>query len=112
MRRQAGCPFCSIIAKDVQARHVDIDVAGFAAFHDHKPQSRTHVIVASREHIKSFADGALHADSRLLAESITRAVWDVARVLRLSRYRMIVNNGIGRVDHMHAHIISEQKVKV
>lgn len=110
--RKAGCPFCGIVARDVEARHVDLDVPGFAAFFDHKPQSKTHVIVATKAHIESFAAGSKHPDRVLLAEAFTRAMWNTAEKLGLTKYRVIVNNNIGRVSHMHAHIISRQKVRI
>lgn len=106
------CSFCAIVARDLPAEHVEaLDVPGFVAFFDRRPQLKTHVIIASKEHISSFGAGARHPDRIILAEQFTRAIWRTTELLGLTQYRVIVNNEIGRIGHMHAHVLSRQPAR-
>ena len=103
------CMFCSIVSRDTPATWVgDFNVPGFVAFFDHRPQLRTHVIVASAEHVESLTGLNAHRDRRLLAEQFTLAHIEAARLLKLRNFRVVINVGIGKIGHLHAHILSDE----
>jgi len=99
-----SCPFCLIVEKTKPAKFVEgYDFDGFVAFFDKRPQLRSHVIVCSRTHIEAErATTRKNTATRLLMAS-----WEAARVLKLDKHRVIVNTGLGRVPHLHAHLISK-----
>lgn len=108
MNNEATCPFCVIVAsKDVLWSNAD-----FIAILDRRPQKRTHVLVLTKRHVPSFEALRMHQFAELCAK-IPGAVLALTQRLKLTDYRILINNGKQsgqRVLHLHAHVLSEQTI--
>lgn len=101
----AQCIFCDIVAGKIPATKVH-ETEDVLAFRDLHPQAPTHVLVIPKQHVSGLsALGPEHAGA---AGQVLVAVGEVARALKLSDYRVTINNGSGAgqtVFHLHLHLL-------
>ena len=98
------CLFCKIIAGEIPSKKA-AETEHILAFHDITPQAPTHVLIIHKQHSSSLSETT---DEALLGQWMA-GVRDVAQQLKLSDYRVIVNNGAQAgqsVFHLHAHILA------
>ena len=104
MERDANCIFCKIIDKMIPA-HIVKEHADYLVLRDINPQAPTHVLIVSKQHIRSIAE---FQDPQLLGR-LFMAAKDVAAEHKLDKgFRLIVNTGEDggqTVDHLHIHIL-------
>ena len=100
------CVFCRIVAGTIPAKRVyEDDVClGFADIH---PAAPTHLLLISKQHIKSLAEvGAEHAS--MLGHMVAKAA-EMAQTAGLGRgFRLVINTGDDggqTVDHLHMHVL-------
>ncbi len=103
------CIFCKIVKGEIPNNTV-LENENFLAFEDINPQSKIHVIVIPKVHVKSFAD--VSGD---IMSNMTNFIQDVTKKLNIDEdgYRLITNIGINggqEVPHLHFHILAGQKV--
>ena len=99
------CVFCKIVAGTIPAKRVyEDDVClGFTDLH---PAAPTHLLLISKEHIKSLAEvNAEHAPA--LGHMMTKAA-EMAQTAGLARgFRVVINTGEDggqEVMHLHLHV--------
>jgi len=101
------CLFCGIANGEIPADIVHNDEL-VVAFRDINPQAPTHVLLISREHIKSAAeltDGHAALLARLF---VTAAALARSEGIAESGYRLVTNVGgdAGQsVHHLHLHLL-------
>ena len=100
------CLFCKIIAGEIPSKKVYEDDLCYA-FYDINPQSDTHCLVVSKQHI-SGADKITGENSAVVAH-IFEVISSLTKQLGLSSYRIINNCGEAAgqtVPHLHFHILA------
>jgi histidine triad (HIT) family protein len=98
------CLFCKIIAGTIPSQTV-ADTDTIRAFNDIAPQAPVHVLVIHKRHTASLSE----TDDTALLGELLGGVRDIAKQLKLSDYRVILNNGEGAgqsVFHVHAHLLA------
>jgi histidine triad (HIT) family protein len=105
--RDPDCLFCKIVAGDIPSTIVVEDDA-VLAIRDIAPRAPTHVLLLSREHIRSAAE-LTDADAPLLGRLFALAA-EIARNEGLAEggYRVVSNIGAWggqSVDHLHFHLM-------
>jgi histidine triad (HIT) family protein len=105
--RDPDCLFCKIVAGEIPSTAVAEDDA-VLAIRDIAPRAPTHVLLLSREHIRSAAE-LTDADGPLLGRLFGLAA-EIARTEGLSEggYRIVTNIGAWggqSVDHLHFHLM-------
>jgi histidine triad (HIT) family protein len=103
------CLFCKIIAGDIPSQKA-AETDHVLAFQDITPQAPTHLLVIHKQHSPSLSDTP---DNALLGQWMA-GVRDVAQQLKLSDYRVVINNGAQAgqsVFHLHAHILAGRPLK-
>ena len=103
----AGCLFCSIVNREINATIVYEDDR-VVAFNDINPQGPTHVLIVPRRHIASLND-LQPGDDEIVGELVRRAA-AIAKSRRISDggYRVVFNTNrdAGQtVFHIHLHLI-------
>ncbi|WP_119460510.1 histidine triad nucleotide-binding protein [Rhodospirillaceae bacterium SYSU D60014] len=103
--------FARILRGEIPCKKVYEDDHALA-FHDVKPQARTHVLVIPKGAYVSMEDFSQRASDAEIA-GLIRAVGKVARELGLaeSGYRILANHGPDsrqEVPHLHIHIFGGQ----
>jgi histidine triad (HIT) family protein len=104
----AGCIFCSIIARKIPSTVVR-DTERTLAFRDIAPQAPTHVLVIPKTHAYANAVEIASGDPELAAELLREAAAVAeAEGLAADGYRIVFNTGdhAGQtVYHVHAHVL-------
>ena len=101
----AQCIFCDIVAGKIPATRVH-ETEDVLAFRDLHPQAPTHVLVIPKQHVAGLS--ALAPEHGRAAGQVLLAVGEVARALKLTDYRVTINNGSGAgqtVFHLHLHLL-------
>ena len=105
--RDPDCVFCKIVAGEIPSTSVAVDDA-VLAIRDIAPRAPTHVLLVSREHIRSAAE-LTEADAPLLGRLFALAA-EIARSEGVAEggYRVVTNIGTWggqSVDHLHFHLM-------
>jgi histidine triad (HIT) family protein len=105
--RDPECLFCKIVAGEIPSTAVAEDDA-VLAIRDIAPRAPTHVLLISREHIRSAAE-LTDADAPLLGRLFAMAA-RIARDEGIAEggYRVVTNIGTWggqSVDHLHFHLV-------
>ena len=103
----AGCLFCRIINREIQATIVYEDEQ-VVAFNDINPQAPTHVLLVPRRHIESLND-LTRDDDPLVGELVRRAA-AIAKQRGVSTggFRTVFNTNADAgqsVFHIHLHLL-------
>lgn len=103
----AGCLFCRIISREIQATIVYEDEQ-VVAFNDINPQAPTHVLLVPRRHIESLND-LTRDDDQLVGDLVRRAA-AIARQrgVSTSGFRTVFNTNADAgqsVFHIHLHLL-------
>ncbi|MCI0582835.1 MAG: histidine triad nucleotide-binding protein [Chloroflexi bacterium] len=106
-RRDPTCIFCRIVAGEIPSTQVAADES-VVAIRDIAPRAPTHVLLLSREHIRSAAE-LTDADAGLLGRLFATAA-EIARSEGIADggYRIVTNVGTWggqTVDHLHFHLM-------
>jgi histidine triad (HIT) family protein len=100
------CLFCDILDRKTSTELVykDKDLAVFA---DINPKSRVHLLIVSREHIKSFLD--LSDKNNLLLTKMIKVIQRIIRDKKLEGgYQVIFNGGrYQHIPHLHWHLLGD-----
>ena len=109
--RDPDCVFCKIVAGEIPSTPVAEDDA-VLAIRDIAPRAPTHVLLVSREHIRSAAE-LTEADAPLLGRLFALAA-EIARSEGIAEggYRVVTNIGTWggqSVDHLHFHLMGGRK---
>ena len=109
----SDCIFCRIVAGEMPSEEVASSSLTYA-FRDISPAMPSHVLVVSREHIRS-ADAVSPEHGDLLAEMMATAQ-EVARTEGLAErgYRLVFNVGddaLNSVPHLHMHVLGGRKME-
>jgi len=103
----AGCLFCRIISREIQATIVYEDEQ-LVAFNDINPQAPTHVLLVPRRHIESLND-LTRDDDQLVGELVRRAAAIAKqRGISASGFRTVFNTNVDAgqsVFHIHLHLL-------
>ena len=103
----AGCLFCRIISREIQATIVYEDEQ-VVAFNDINPQAPTHVLLVPRRHIESLND-LTRDDDQLVGELVRRAAAIAKqRGVSTSGFRTVFNTNVDAgqsVFHIHLHLL-------
>ncbi|MCI0584851.1 MAG: histidine triad nucleotide-binding protein [Chloroflexi bacterium] len=105
--RDPACLFCRIVAGEIPSTRVAEDDTAIA-IRDIAPRAPTHVLLLSREHIRSAAE-LTDGDAALLGRLFTLAA-EIARSEGIAEagYRIVTNVGAWggqSVDHLHFHLM-------
>ena len=102
------CIFCRIINEEIPTKFVHKDSDIFV-FHDINPKAPTHLLIVPREHIKTFLD--LEDKHSWLLTKMIKVVQRLVRDKKLEKsFRVLINGGTHQiVDHLHFHLLSEQR---
>lgn len=108
--KDKDCLFCKIIAGEIPSKKIyeDENVYAFADIH---PQAPTHVLICPKRHIDRIAD--LEAGDETLMGQAVLAAGAIAKLLKLTHYRLVINNGeeVGQsVFHIHFHLMGGRKM--
>jgi histidine triad (HIT) family protein len=110
--RDPDCLFCKIVAKEIPA-DVVLDRDDVLAFRDVNPQAPTHVLVISKDHLRSLE--AVDAGYEALLASLVDAVNEVARNDGVDGgFRVVTNIGAAAgqsVDHLHLHVLGGRPMR-
>ena len=103
------CIFCKIINEEIPTKFVHKDDDIFV-FHDINPKAPTHLLIVPREHIKTFLD--LEDKHSWLLTKMIKVVQRLVRDKKLEKsFRVLINGGTHQiVDHLHFHLLSEQRL--
>ena len=103
------CIFCRIINEEIPTKFVHKDEDIFV-FHDINPKAPTHLLIVPREHIKTFLD--LEDKHSWLLTKMIKVVQRLVRDKKLEKsFRVLINGGTHQiVDHLHFHLLSEQRL--
>ena len=101
------CIFCRIVAGEIPADIVHSDDL-LVAFRDAAPQAPVHILIVSREHLRSVADLTPMHDG--LWTRMLHVAQDLAdrNGVADSGYRLVTNVGADggqTVDHLHVHLL-------
>lgn len=101
-----GCVFCDIISGESRCEKVFENDDVFA-FNDANPVAPVHILVVSKEHIRSIAD-IDSSNSRVMA-ALFEAIAEIAKEQGLKDGFRVVSNVGGNagqtVSHLHMHLI-------
>jgi histidine triad (HIT) family protein len=105
--RDPACPFCRIVAGEIPSTQVAVDDT-IVAIRDINPRAPTHILLLTREHIRSAAD-LEEADAPLVGHLFAKTA-EIARSEGLAEggYRIVANVGTWggqTVDHLHFHLM-------
>lgn len=100
------CLFCSIIKKETQTKIVYED-KDIMVFSDINPKNRVHLLIAPREHIKSFLD--LSNKNILILTKMTKVIQSIIGSKKLEGgYQVIFNGGkYQHIPHLHWHLLGD-----
>jgi histidine triad (HIT) family protein len=109
-RRDPGCIFCKISAKQIPSRVVYEDQEIFA-FHDINPSAPVHFLMIPKAHISSMAH--LDADDaalvgRMMAKVSELALQEGCNPYPAGGFRLVANTGTEggqEVHHLHFHVM-------
>jgi len=101
------CIFCKIVNGEIPSKKVYEDDK-IMAFYDVNPQAPVHILIITKEHIKSAAEISI-ANSGLIAH-IFEVIAILARELKIENgFRVVTNCGDSAgqsVKHIHFHLLS------
>jgi len=102
------CPFCAIIAGEVESQIVFEDEVSFA-FLDKRPLFPGHCLLVPRRHYETFGDlppeliGPLFTNAQLLSRAVEVA-------MKAEGSFVAINNRVSQsVPHLHVHIVPRRK---
>ena len=100
------CLFCDIIDKKIPTKFVYED-SDLVVFRDINPRSRVHLLIAPREHIKSFLD--LSDKNNLVLTKMIKVIQRIIRDKKLEGgYQVIFNGGkYQHIPHLHWHLLGD-----
>jgi histidine triad (HIT) family protein len=105
---QPGCLFCAIAAGEIAATMVARD-DDIAAFLDHRPLFKGHVLVVPRRHVATLAD-LLGPDLAPFFGGVQRLARAVEAGLGADGTFIAMNNKVSQsVPHLHAHVVPRRK---
>jgi histidine triad (HIT) family protein len=100
------CLFCKIIEGQIPSTAIYQDELSYA-FADINPKAPVHVLIVSREHLKSLDEA--DPSKRALLGHLLWVAAEIARKKELGKgYRVVVNTGEDggqTVDHLHLHLL-------
>lgn len=105
--RQAGCPFCDIVAGEDTSVRVVSQTHGVTVFLPDHPATRGHVLVVPNEHVADAWSLGLGA-ARNLASEVLRVAGAARHALQPDGLNIIQSNGAAAtqtVDHLHVHVV-------
>ena len=103
-----GCLFCAVVAGSEPA-HVVPDEPDVAAFLDHRPVSKGHVLVIPREHVVTLPD-LPHELLAPLFGAVSRCCTAVVDALGAQGSWVAANNVVSQaVAHLHVHVVPRTK---
>jgi len=103
------CIFCKIVKGEIPSKKV-LENDNFLAFHDINPVAPIHVLIIPKEHFENFDK----TPKKVLGE-INNFIKEVAKELKISDYRLIINNGKNagqEVFHLHIHMMANPSGKL
>ncbi len=104
-----NCVFCQIINGELETKFVHKEDDIFVV-HDINPKAPVHLLIVPRQHIKTFLDlGDNHFPV------LTKMIKVIQRLVKEKKlegsYRVLINGGAHQlVDHLHFHLLSEEKL--
>lgn len=101
----SDCIFCKIIAKEISTDLLYEDDY-IIAFKDIRPKADVHILVVTKEHIKSLKE--LQPEHNELIMHTISKLKTIANNNKLEDFRLITNAGSGagqEIDHLHFHIL-------
>ena len=104
-----NCTFCKIINGEIETKFVYKDDE-ILVFHDINPEAPIHLLIVPRQHIKSFLD--LNSNHFSLLTKMIKVVQRLVKEKKLEgSYRVLINGGAHQiVDHLHFHLLGDQKL--
>lgn len=100
------CIFCKIIAREIPTDLVYQDEQ-IVVFKDIHPKARVHLLVVTKEHIKSLAE--VSKQQAPLVSHMLSLLPTLAKEQGLSDgFRTIINTGVGggqEIEHIHFHLL-------
>ncbi len=105
-----NCLFCKIIKREIPSKIV-FESDEVLAFEDISPQAPVHILIIPKIHINS--PGEVTSENSRLAGLLTEAAAGIAKDLKLSDYRLVMNCGedAGQsVFHLHMHLLAGRKM--
>ena len=106
--KRVDCPFCAIIAGEVESQIVFEDEVSFA-FLDKRPLFPGHCLLVPRRHYETFGDlppeliGPLFTNAQLLSRAVEVA-------MKAEGSFVAINNRVSQsVPHLHVHIVPRRK---
>lgn len=100
------CLFCKIVKKELKSELVHEDEESIA-FKDINPQAPTHLLIVPKKHIEKLSD--MTPSDKTTIGHLQWVAKELARQLRLTAFRVVVNNGLGAgqaVFHLHYHLLA------
>ncbi len=112
MATEQNCIFCRIIRGELPSQKVYEDDK-VLAFKDIQPVAPVHVLIVSKEHIRSVME--LDASNAGVLADIHLAAREIARMLDIADdgFRLINNCGAGAgqtVQHLHYHLVGGRRL--
>jgi histidine triad (HIT) family protein len=102
----AACLFCKIAAKEIPSEMVFED-ENVVVFKDIRPKARVHLLIVSKEHIKSLLE-AEEQHANLLAHMLLLLPKLAKEQGLKTGFRTVINTGAGggqEIDHIHFHLL-------
>lgn len=100
------CLFCKIINGEIPSSKVyEDDIV--LAFNDIEPQAPVHILIISKEHIKSAAE--INENNSSLIAHVFEVAAKIAKDMNLDGFRIVNNCGDSAgqtVKHIHFHLMS------
>lgn len=102
----ADCIFCKIIAGELKSDIIYQDDS-IVVFRDIHPKARIHLLIVSKEHLKSLNE-ATEQHGTLLAHMLLMLPKLAKEQGLKSGFRTMINTGSGggqEIDHIHFHLL-------
>lgn len=102
------CIFCKIINGELETKFVHKEDDIFVV-HDKNPKAPVHLLIVPRLHIKTFLD--LKSKHFPVLTKMIKVIQRLVKEKKLEgSYRVLINGGAHqKVDHLHLHLLSEEK---
>ena len=112
MKTVENCIYCQI-GEHKSPAEIEYEDSEVIAFWDINPQAPIHIIIASKEHIRSVED-VDETHTEILGKMVLAAkIVATKKAIDENGYRIIINNGphSGQiVEHFHLHLIGGKKL--
>lgn len=99
------CIFCKIASGEIASDIIYQDES-VIAFNDINPKAPVHILIVSKEHIKSVKE--LKEENRGIVSSLVYLAKKIAEDKNLKGYKLIFNvgkEGGQEIDHLHLHLL-------